>query len=1105
MDNNEPSPDKKTANDNKVILLKSTENTQIPLYVGIGASAGGLEAIQAFFQNMPRYSPMAFIVIQHLSPDYKSLMVELLSKKTKIPVQRAEDGIVVEPNTVYLIPPKKNLRIFHGKLLLSEQDHSRGINLPIDIFFHSLAEDQGERAVGIILSGTGSDGMRGIRAIKEQGGMVMVQKEQSAKFDGMPRAAISTSLADFILRPEDMPEQLNSYIKHPYVTKNDRSPSILEDENGLTRIFSMLRERFKVDFTYYKPSTVTRRIERRMTVNQIVDINDYAIFAMNTPSEISTLYRELLIGVTNFFRDPEAYATLTDKWLPTIMEDHDQHELRIWVSACSTGEEAYSIAISLRECMEKLGITKDVKIFATDIDRDAIARASTGIYPESIAADISTNLLSKYFYRKDENFQVVRNIRGMVVFAQHNIAKDPPFTQIDLVTCRNLLIYLQPVLQRKVLGMINFSLRPGGLLMLGLSETVGETGELFELLDTKQKIYRSKGKSNGIFNRDGDLATGVPNRQHRHDQTFKGRKVTRLSNEERTLERFVDALRGDYIPLSIIVNDQMELQHIIGDSSGFFRLPSGRPVNDISKMAAKELAIPLSTGIQKAFRTRKPHVFSNIQVRGMGHVQSIKMTIKPVPGKTGQEPLVAVMIEEMAPPKRVDENSGASTYDLGSEAEQYLRDMENELQFTRENLQATIEELETANEELQATNEELLASNEELQSTNEELQSTNEELHTVNVEYQNKIIELTELNNDVENLLNSSHVGKLLLDDNMEIRRFSAGIGNIFKVLESDIGRPLTHLTHKLVNADPLELVKTVAATKQIIEKEVQTEDGQWHFMRILPYQIGPGVYSGTVLSFIDISELKDYRDELEEKNRKYQDAQEIGQFGSWEMDHLSEKLHWSQKTFDIFEMTPENFDGTYAAFLKRVHPDDRKTLDRKINASINAKKPFNAVYRILFDDGRIKFINAICKTVYGQDGNPIRTVGTVQDITTQKQLETSLHIAEDEKALILDNISEAIVHLSPDRRIKWLNKSAAAIMGRSQEDLIGQECPTAWCLLEAACEQCPFSQTLKTGEITSGIVVDAQGREWRIQANPIKDPNGELIGVVEMRHPNRA
>lgn len=1095
---------KKNSSSKKIIPINSHDETPIPLYVGIGASAGGLEAIQAFFQNMPPYSPLAFIVIQHLSPDYKSLMVELLSKKTKMPVKRAEDGMTVEANTVYLIPPKKNLRIFHGKLLLSEQDYSRGINLPIDIFFHSLAEDQGEHAVGIILSGTGSDGMRGIRAIKEQGGLVMVQKEQSAKFDGMPRSAISTGLADFVLPPEDMPDQLNSYVKHPYVTKSDRSPSIMEDENGLTRIFSMLRDRYKVDFTYYKPSTVTRRIERRMTVNQIVDINDYATFSMNTPAEISTLYRELLIGVTSFFRDLEAYQTLTDKWLPKIMDDPDQHELRFWVSACSTGEEAYSIAISARECMERLGITKDIKIFATDIDRDAIARAGTGIYPESIAADISTRLLSKYFYHKDENFHIVRNIREMVVFAQHNIVKDPPFTQIDLVTCRNLLIYLQPVLQRKVMGMINFSLRPGGLLMLGLSETVGETGELFELLDSKQKIYRSKGKS-GIFDRNGFLATGSPIRHTQHEKVLRGRDFPRLSaDEDRTLQRFVDALCGDYIPLSIVVNDHLELRHIIGDTTGFFRLPSGRPVNDISKLATKELSIPLSTGIQKVFRTRKSHVFSNIQVHGLGHIQSIKMTIKPVPGKTGQEALVAVMIEEMAPAQNLDEDNETSTYDLGNEAEQYIRDMENELQFTRENLQATIEELETANEELQATNEELLASNEELQSTNEELQSTNEELHTVNVEYQNKIIELTELNNDVENLLTSSEVGKLLLDDNMEIRRFSNHINEIFKVLDSDIGRPLTHLTHKLVNADPLKLVETVAKTKQIIEKEVLTEDGSWYFMRVLPYQVGPDVYSGTVMTFIDITELRKNRNELADKEKKYHDAQEIGQFGSWEFDHLSNELNLSSMTLGIFKMDNTTFDGSFTAFLNLVHPDDREQIDRDFKESINTKKPFNSVCRLLFEDGSMKSINAICITEYDQSGEPTRTVGTVQDITMQKQLETSLKIAEDEKALIMDNISEVIIHLDLDRKIKWLNKAAAEMMGSNQQDLIGQECLASWCLTGPDCNNCPFTRTLESRKITQSIVEDAKGQKWKVQANPIIDPNGVLIGVVEMRHPQR-
>jgi two-component system, chemotaxis family, CheB/CheR fusion protein len=448
-------------------------------YVAIGASAGGLEAIEAFFTNMVPNSGLGFIVVQHLSPDYKSLMKELLSKKTQMPVHRVEEGMLVEPDNVYLIPPKKNLSIFHGKLLLSEQDHTRGINLPIDVFLHSLAEDQGERAIAVILSGTGSDGMRGVRAIKEFGGMIMAQNEESAKFDGMPRAAISTGLCDFVLPPEEMPGQLLNWVKHPYVSKADRAEMLFKEEDGLTRVFSILRERFKVDFTYYKPSTVNRRIERRMTINQVKDIKDYVAFMNSYAGEAAALFRELLIGVTSFFRDPSAYDVLGQKWLKELIQSIDAREIRFWVAGCSTGEEAYSLAILARECLAELEVSRDIKIFATDIDRDAIHFAANGTYPESIAADVSPQRLAKFFHRKDEHFQISRTIREMVVFAQHNLIKDPPFTNISLISCRNLLIYLQPTLQQKVFEFFNFSLNPNGLLFLGTSETIGDMTEFF--------------------------------------------------------------------------------------------------------------------------------------------------------------------------------------------------------------------------------------------------------------------------------------------------------------------------------------------------------------------------------------------------------------------------------------------------------------------------------------------------------------------------------------------------------------------------------------------------------------------------------------------------
>ncbi|MBF0288585.1 MAG: PAS domain-containing protein [SAR324 cluster bacterium] len=842
---------------------KKTENTPSH-YVGVGASAGGLEAIEEFFKDMPTDSGLAFIVIQHLSPDYKSLMKELLSKRTKMSVYRTEEGMLVEPNNIYLIPPKKNLKIFHGKLLLSEQDHSQGLNLPIDVFLRSLADDQGERAISIILSGTGSDGTRGTRAIKECGGMVMVQSEESAKFDGMPRSAIATGLADFILAPSEMPEQLLSFIKHPYATKSEFSEGLLTNEDGLTRIFSLLREKHKVDFTYYKPSTIIRRIERRMTVNQIHELQDYVKYMESYPREISSLYRELLIGVTNFFRDDEAFNTLKERWIPELLERGEKREIRLWTAGCSSGEEAYSLAILFRECMEDMGRSFNVKIFATDVDRNAIERSSNGAYPESIAADMSPKLLSRYFQRKDDTFYVTRSIREMVVFAQHNLIKDPPFTNIDLVSCRNLLIYLQPVLQKKALELFNFALNPQGILFLGTSETTGEMSEYFEALDHKWKLYLCKGRRSMSL---GNQAVAAPldvTTRMEYTRYPHRRNILRMHEEERLLERLIQGVSVDYLPLTLVTNEQMELLHTVGDTSDYFKLPAGKMHNDLSKMALKELTIPLATGIQKVFKTREETNYSNIRISRNDVIKVLKMRIVPLPDKKGQDPLAGIFIEEEQPMKivRNDMETGFS-YDVTKEAEQRIQDLEQELQFNRENLQATIEELETSNEELQATNEELLASNEELQSTNEELQSVNEELYTVNAEHQRKIMEYSELNHDVDNLLKGTQIATLFLDENLEIRKFTPQLSEIYQIIDSDVERPFHHLTHNLVGEDPLALVHSVQRSSEAVKQEVQNSEGRWFLMRVLPYYVAPKTYSGIVMTFVDITDRKRMEEDL--------------------------------------------------------------------------------------------------------------------------------------------------------------------------------------------------------------------------------------------------
>ena len=836
-------------------ILNKDKTEEQNAIVGIGASAGGLEAIESFFQEMPLDSGMAFVVIQHLSPDYKSMMVELLSRKTKIPVHRAEDGLKVKPDNIYLIPPKKNISIFHGKLILTNQKNREEIliNLPVDIFLKSLAEDQGDRAVAVILSGSGSDGTRGVRLIKERGGLVLVQDEASAKFDGMPKAAVSTGVADFILPPGEMPSQLLAWLRHPYTVKQESKQKEIRQDSGLTKLFSLLRSKTQVDFTHYKMNTISRRIQRRIAVTQSQDLDAYVDYAAKIPAEVKSLYRELLIGVTSFFRDSDVMGQLEHQFLPQLFKTITDNELRFWIAGCSTGEEAYTIAILSCEVCEKLGVNADIKIFATDIDKEAIAKASIGLFSESIAADLSPAVLTKYFYRRGDQYQIARRIREMIVFAQHNLVKDPPFTRIDFVSCRNLLIYLQPVLQQRALEMFNFSLKPGGMLLLGTSETTGTMDNFFESLDQKGKIYKALGKTNPVpvqiehSQRNQNIQIPLPAGNIR----IPGRAAER--SEEKLAQRLLNAISNWYVPLCVVVNEQLEVVYTTGDSRGLFTLPPGRAVYDITKMVDQKIAIPLATGIQKVFRTNEETIYTNVRVREQNIERNLRLNIRSLPGRKTEAPLVSVIFEDIN--EMTTDDLPPNECNLDEETDQRLRDLEQELQSSRENLQATIEELETSNEELQATNEELLASNEELQSTNEELQSTNEELYTVNSEYQKKIMELTEAKNDIENLLSSSRIGTLILDEDLSIRHFSKSTKDLFNILESDIGRPLAHLSHKISDFDLITSVQKVQKSDETMEKRVKSENGKCYLVRIIPYRVGPDSYAGIVVTIVDISD----------------------------------------------------------------------------------------------------------------------------------------------------------------------------------------------------------------------------------------------------------
>ncbi|MCC6136458.1 MAG: PAS domain S-box protein [Candidatus Contendobacter sp.] len=1080
-------------------------------YVGVGASAGGLEALESFFTAMPADTGMAFIVIQHLSPDYKSMMVELLSKRTAMPVRRAEEGMLVEANSVYLIPPKKNLSIFHGKLLLSESDHSRGINLPIDIFLRSLADDQAEKAIGVILSGTGNDGVRGIRALKEAGGMVMVQSEESARFDGMPRAAIATGLADFILPPDKMPPKLIAFSQHPYAAKADR-PILLSDEDGLTRIFALLRERTRVDFTFYKPSTMVRRIERRMTLNQMFELRDYVKFMESYSSETTALYRELLIGVTSFFRDREVFEELENLYLPQLFSRIKTGEARFWVAGCSTGEEAYSLAIISREVMKGLDKRLEVKIFATDLDRDAILRASSGIYPESVAADLPTRLLSQYFHRKNDQYQIDRSIREMVVFAQHNLIKDPPFTNIDLVSCRNLLIYLQPVLQHKSLELINFSLNPQGLLLLGTSETTGDQADLFESLHQKFRIYSSRGKRRPLSNGPEFAARSEP-RPWLNRTRFSGLTRQRGYEEERLLDRFLQAVAGDYVPLAVMVNEQMEVLHIFGNPEGYFQLSSGKLINDIAKIAVKDLAIPLETGLQKVFATGQELKHASIRIKLRGEARIVQIRIRLLPEVKGQEPLAAVFIEEVIQPAKVPVADGSPIYDVNQEAEQRIRDLEQDLQFSRENLQATIEELETSNEELQATNEELLASNEELQSTNEELQSVNEELrtvneelHTVNAEHQNKIIELIELNNDLDNLMVSTRIGTLFLDENLAVRRFTPAIRQILKILESDIGRPIDHLMHTLVDFDLFACIHEAALTTIEQEQEVRTRDGAWLLMRILPYHVGIGAVSGMVLTFTDIGLLKITQDALSDRETRLSSLYRAAPVGIGRVINRA-LIEVNDQMCRMVGYEREELIGQSSRLLYSTG-EDFELVDRAQYAQIQQHGVCTIETRWRRKNGAILPV-LLSFAPLNQANLAEGATFTVMDLFNHKQAMAQAQVNEERYRRLFETMAEGVVYQNAQGEIISANPAARHILGLPADDLVERaSANSCWKVMgedgtDLPDDQHPSMIALHTGQPVTGAVVGIfnpqlqQARWLRVSAIPLFDRGTETPSQV--------
>jgi two-component system, chemotaxis family, CheB/CheR fusion protein len=827
--------------------------------VGVGASAGGLEALEEFFRAIPPDSGLAFVVIQHLSPDFKSHMEELLGRQTSLPVQHVENGISVQPNSIYLIPAGKEMVISGGKLLLTERSQDRSNVHPVDTFMRSLAADVGRYAIGVILSGTGSDGSRGVRDIHAAGGLVIAQDDESAKFDGMPISARETGCVDVVLPPAAIADAVVRYtqegLTREKLAEQDLAFGKMEEE---LQILHLLRRKTSVDFSQYKSSTVGRRINRRMQLTRCEDLAAYVQRLLDDDQELNELYKDLLIGVTRFFRDVDAFETLRDKVLAKLVKSAPpDRPIRIWVAACASGEEAYSIAILMEEEIRRQDAKVDFKIFATDAHQGSLHAAAKGCFSAEKMDDVSQERLAEYFTQSSDGYQVTRELRNKIVFAPHNLIDDAPFTQMDLVTCRNMLIYLQPMAQSKVLSLFHFSLKADGYLFLGPSETPGDIRDEFRDVDKRWRIYSKR--------RDVRLPVDtrliVGRRSNKLSQAPAFVAAAKTNRVDQDLVRTYDQLLSKKMGCSILVSESGEMLHVFGGAERFLQPRGGRPSTHLLESVHESLRLSISTAWHHALTKREVVRYASTAYTGESEPKAVRLTLTPLTEEATQP--CNVLIEFLV----MDESMPTAYPPADSSREQHAKtrmdSLETELRYSQENLQATIEEMETSNEELQAANEELIASNEELQSTNEELHSVNEELYTVNAEHQRRVEELAEANDDMDNLLATTRVGVIFLDRGLYLRRFTPEIAKVFNLSTRDTGRSIESFVHVLTHSTLVDDLNEVLHDQQEREFTTQDKSGTPYLVRVAPYQRGDAT-QGLVLTLIDITTLSEARSEIQ-------------------------------------------------------------------------------------------------------------------------------------------------------------------------------------------------------------------------------------------------
>jgi two-component system CheB/CheR fusion protein len=1082
-----------------------------PIVVGIGASAGGHEALEQLFTMLPADCCLAFVVVMHLPADGPSLLADILKRHTSLQVVTAEDGIPLRPNTIHVCPPDKDLTVRDGRLRL----HSRSKQLlphhPIDRFFSALAEDFGERAVAVVLSGFGADGSEGVMRIKESGGIVLVQSPETATNPFMPQNAVDTGAADLILPMEEIADRL------AHISRGDIFfQTTLEDD--LKSLFSMLEAKTSHDFSSYRRNTVLRRIKRRMAVNGAKELNEYLALLEQTPQEAHALCQELLIGVTSFFRDPDAFEILRSKIIPLLFANRDPEQpVRIWHACCATGEEAYSVAMLIIEHLETEKLPTKVQIFATDLDEAAVAQARAGAYADEVAHGISEERLKRFFVRNEGCWQVTKQLREMVVFAQHNIIKDPPFSRLDLLVCRNFLIYLNPNIQRLLIPLFHQVLNPRGFLFLGSAETVGIHNDLFTPFEKKWKIFmRQVGKSRveTLFPFSGPVRK-LADIEHSIQSTEPQKTATIAHADKLLMER--------YVPARIIINEKNEVVHFSSRAGAYLLTPEGEPTRDLLKIAKEELRPALRAAIYKAFTTNKEIAYQGVKTAADSGETTVNIVVVPLnePPPAGKQALVII---EPALHYPVVPTSRTEVEGPGDDASgnALTRQLEEQLRVTSEQLHSTCEQLETSNERFMLANEELMTVNEELQSTNEELQSTNEELVTVNSELQRKMEELNQSNSDLENLFASSEIAAFFLDREMLLKRFSPAMADIFNLIPADVGRPMHHFNSIIDWLNLSTDANSVLETLTPIEREVRTRNDDRSFiMRVLPYKTMEGIIDGIVVTLVDISERKQaeqalYASEkaLREGDERLRFALETCHIGAWDMDMADQVAYRSPEHSRIFgyaEMLPQ---WTFAMFIGHVLPEDRDGVEQLIRQGLAAHQGWNFECRIRRVDGAIRWIWVAGRPNVDKFGNN-RMTGVVQDITDRKKIEAEnrqlleeVQQDKDRLSALIDSISEEVWFADTEKKFTLANPSAHRTFGIDVGDDIDIKQFAAGLQVFRAdgsprpIEESPSLRALR-GEAVKNLEeivrnpVTGELRHREVHANPVRDAHGEIIGSV--------